>query len=171
MGFIERLLIIAIVLVAANQGCATVTQSKAGTATTIILTRHADRDILGEDLNDKGRERAKALVKAVEGMNITAIYSPNKSRNINTAKPLAEYLGIEITIVDKRPDVNKLIKTFLTKYAGETVLWVGNTDNLKYIYSVLGGEGDAPVDYGDLYIMTIKDTGKPDVVKKSYGSM
>jgi phosphohistidine phosphatase SixA len=174
MRFINRLLmfVVAIIMVIVVQGCTTIpTHSKAGTTTTIILTRHGDRNSLGQELNDKGRKRAEALVKAVAGINISAIYCPNISRNIETARPLAEHIGLKINIVDSAPDVNELIRTFLTKYAGQTILWVGNTSNLDNIYSMLGGEGDGPVHYGELFVMTIKDKGAPDIIKKRYGAM
>lgn len=151
-------------------GCATsqtVTHSSAGTVTTIVLTRHGDRDKFAKELNDKGRARAQALVEAVGDMKITAIYIPDYKRNMQTAKPLAEQLGIEINVVPE--NMHRLAKTVLTERTGETVLWVGNKINLTNLYALLGGEGAPPVSYGDLYIMKIKDSGNPDVTKKRYG--
>jgi hypothetical protein len=148
-------------------GCAIVTHSKPGTATTIILTRHSDRDPLAEDLNDKGRLRAKALVEAVGEMNITAIYSPGMKRNLETAKPLAKHLGIKVQVIGSSK--NEVTTTILTRHPGETVIWIGNSTNLKGIYSHLGGEGAPPINYGDLYIVEVKDSGDPVVTKKRYG--
>jgi hypothetical protein len=66
-------------------GCAFGTlRSKPGTTTTVILLRHADRSVGSDELNDKGRERAEALVGAVSGMGVTAIYSPDVKRNLDT---------------------------------------------------------------------------------------
>jgi len=154
-------------LVVALAGCAIVNHSKSGTTTTIILTRHADRDPLATELNDKGRQRAQALVEAVAEMNITAIYSPDLKRNLNTARPLAEHLGIEVQVIGSSK--HEVTKTILTKHPGEVVIWIGNGGNLTEIYAFLGGEGAPPTVYGDLYIMTIKDSGRPEVIKKRYG--
>jgi hypothetical protein len=62
-----------------------------------------------------------------------------------------------------------VVTTMLTEHSGEVVVWVGNKPNLVKIYSVLGGVGDPPQSYGDLYIMKIKETGDPEVIKKHYG--
>jgi phosphohistidine phosphatase SixA len=168
---INRLLIscTAISLLSVSAGCTTVTHSEPGTTTTIILTRHGDRDALSKELNDKGRARAAALLEAVGNMKITAIYSPDKKRNRDTVKPLAKHLGIETIVVSKNPNVNEVTSTMVIKHSGSIVLWVGNTSNLEGIYSLLGGQGTPPVSYGDLFIMKIKDSGNPEVIKKHYG--
>ena len=168
MKFISRLLkscitVSFIVLVA---GCAIVNHSKPGT-TTIILTRHADRDPMATELNDQGRLRAQALVEAVAELNITAIYSPDLKRNLDTARPLAEHLGIEVQIIGSSK--HEVSRTILTKHAGEVVIWIGTGGNLTEIYPFLGGEGAPPTGYGDLFIMKLKDSGSPEVIKKRYG--
>ena len=160
-------LILTLSLIGLMTGCTTVTHSLPGTTTTIVLTRHADRDALATSLNEKGRVRAEALVEALGDMKVAAIYCPDFERNIETARPLAEELGIGINIV---PEIMyRVIATMLTEHPGEVVLWVGNKPNLVKIYSQLGGEGDPPLSYGDLYIMKIKEKGDPEVIKKRYG--
>ena len=57
----------------------------------------------------------------------------------------------------------------LTEHSGEVVVWVGNKGNLTEIYDVLDGEGEPPLSYGDLYIMTIKEKEGPDVKRLRYG--
>lgn len=169
MRVISRLLIscFAVSLIVVVAGCGTVTHSESGTTTVIILTRHSDRDPLAEDLNDKGRLRAEALVEAVGDMGITAIYSPDLKRNLDTAQPLAKHLGIKVQVLG--PSKNEVTTTILTRNSGEVVIWIGNSHNLKDIYSLLGGEGAPPINYGDLYIVEVKDSGDPVVTKKRYG--
>ncbi len=169
MKIINRLLIscITVSLILVASGCGTVTHSRPDTTTTIILTRHGDRDPLAEELNDKGRLRAEALVEAVGDMNITAIYSPDLKRNLDTAQPLANHLGIKVEVLG--PNKNQVTTAILTRHPGEVVIWIGNSGNLKGIYSLLGGEGAPPIKYGDLYIVEVKDSGNPVVTKKRYG--
>lgn len=169
MTITRRMLISCITasLVIVAAGCATVTHSRPGTTTTIILTRHGDRDPLAEELNDKGRLRAEALIEAVAGMNISAIYSPDLKRNLDTAKPLAKHLGIKVEVIS--PSKNAVTTAILTKHPGEVVIWIGNSHNLTGIYSLLGGEGAPPTTYGDLYIVEVKDSGDPIVTRKRYG--
>ena len=165
--------LVAAVLSAALAGCAADrVQSRPGTTTTVILTRHADTNPGSGELNETGRERARALVDAVGAMRITAIYSPNLERNLDTVRPLASRLGIEITRTAGVSvfAADSIAREILDKHAGGVVLWVGNVSgNLQVIYRRLGGAGMGPVEYGDLHILTIPDQGPVGVVKKRYG--
>ena len=150
-------------------GCAAyMSHSTSGTETTIILTRHAEKTVFTKVLTEKGQARAQALVTVLGDKKITAIYAPDLVRNVDTAKPLAKYLNIEITTVSSNPVANEVVNTILTHHSGEVVLWVGNTSNLSEIYSQLGGKGEAPNNYGDLFVMKIKDQGAPEVTKIEY---
>jgi len=147
-------------------------QSRPGTTTTVIVTRHADTDPGGGQLNATGRERARALADTVGDMRITAIYSPDLERNLDTVRPLASRLGIEITRTAGVSvfAADSIAREILDKHAGGVVLWVGNVSgNLQAIYRRLGGTGMGPVEYGDLYILTVPDNGPVGVVKKRYG--
>jgi len=143
--------------------------SSSDITTTVILTRHGDRDKGSNNLNEKGRTRAQALVSEIGDMNITAIYCPDLVRNIDTARPLAKHLGVKIETVDDLSKIYEVIDTILDKHSGESVLWVGNTSNLPQFYYRLGGEGKPPTKYGDLFIIKLNDQGSPEVIKKRYG--
>ena len=146
--------------------------SKPGTTTTIILIRHAERDNFFT-LTAQGHKRAKALVDAVKDMDISAIYSPNLERDLDTVKPLANHLGIDITLTPKisKPMVDKIVDDILAKHTGEVVLLVGNgSGNLRALHHRLGGTGDGPYPYGDLFIYTIPDQGPVKITKSRYGS-
>ncbi|MCW9015169.1 MAG: histidine phosphatase family protein [Gammaproteobacteria bacterium] len=158
-------------------GCVAQVYSEPDTETTIIMIRHAQKNAITKQLTERGHHNAKALVDIVGDMNITALYSPNKTRNLQTVAPLAKHLNIEISIVpkDEIPEntmdkAESLVKKILGKHPGETILWVGNTSNLGQIYWTLGGDGDAPESYGDLFILTVPDQGKTKVVKKIWGA-
>ena len=143
-----------------------------GTTTTVILIRHAERDNFF-NIIAQGRVRAKALVDAIRDMGITAIYSPGLERNLDTVKPLANHLGIDITLTPRisKPMVDKIVSEILTKHTGEVVLLVGNgSGNLRSLHHRLGGTGDGPYQYGDLYIYPIPDQGPVNVIKARYGS-
>ncbi len=168
MKLIRRLALILIAFTIIT-GCATVKHSPPGTATTIVLTRHGDRDMFSDALNATGLQRAQALVEAVSGLNITAIYHPDLNRNKQTAQPLAQHLGITPQVVNSQPNMDQLTPQFLNQYAGQTIIWIGNKHNLQRIYSILGAEGAAPTSYGDLYIVNVRASGAPEVIKKRYG--
>lgn len=161
-----------VILLGTLPGCSsTRVYSKAGTVTTVVLIRHADRHN-STHLNELGRQRAQILVEEVKDLGITAIYSPNVERNLDTVKPLAEHLGIDITITPKisLPVANRIVNEIITKHSGKAVLWVGNVSgNLQAIYKNFGGTGKGPLEYGDLFILKVKDKGPSDVVKKRFG--
>ncbi|WP_455198145.1 histidine phosphatase family protein [Kaarinaea lacus] len=137
--------------------------------TTVIMVRHAERTIIGAVLTERGHKNARALVDVLGDMKINAIYSPDLERNLDTVRPLAKHLGIEINKMTGEWYPDEVVDIITKKHAGQTVLWVGNTDNLPDIYEFLGGEGAPPVKYGDLYILTLSKNGKTSVVKKSWG--
>ncbi len=172
----NRLLILAIIfllLLDCSFGCTGPNvHSKTGTTTTVILIRHAERDNFF-NITAQGRQRAKALVDVVKNMGITAIYSPNLERNLDTVTPLASHLGIDITLTPRinKPLVDKIVHDILTQHAGEVVLLVGNgSGNLRSLHHRLGGTGDGPHQYGDLYIYSVPDHGPVKVIKTRFGS-
>ena len=133
--------------------------------TTILLTRHGDRDTLAEDLNAKGRARAAALPAAVAEFDIAAIYSPDKQRNLDTAVPLSQQRGIAVTILDPLAAADIL----RSAHPDRAVIWIGNTDNLEKIFAELGGTGAPPEFYGDIYVLTLTSAGETSVEKRHYG--
>lgn len=171
----NRLLILAIIFLLFDDsvGCTRPeVHSKPGTTTTVILIRHAERDNFFK-ITAQGRQRAKALVDVVKGMGITAIYCPNLERNLDTVTPLAGHLGIDITLTPRinKPLVDKIVREILTQHAGEVVLLVGNgSGNLRSLHQRLGGTGDGPHQYGDLYIYSVPDQGPVKIIKTRFGS-
>ena len=166
------ILVIIFLILGCSVGCArSKTASKPGTTTTVILIRHAERDNFF-NITAQGRKRAKALVDTVSDMGITAIYSPDLERNLDTVTPLAKHLGIDITLTPRISTltVDKIVGQILENHLGEVVLLVGNgSGNLRSFHHRLGGTGEGPYQYGDLYIYTIPDQGPDNVVKSRYG--
>ena len=171
----NRLLILAIIFLIL--GClfgnaGSEVRSKSGTTTTVILIRHAERDNFFI-LTAQGHKRAKALVDAVKDMGITAIYSPNLERDLDTVKPLANHLGIDITLTPRfsKPTIDRIVPEILANHMGEVVLVVGNgSGNLRALHHQLGGTGDGPYQYGDLFIYNIPVHGPVKITKSRYGS-
>ena len=148
------------------------------------MVRHAERAKEPGDsaLTPQGRQRAQALVSAIGAKEITAIYSPNRGRNRETVQPLATHLGLTIRLIPEtrlsntRRFADEFVQEVLSKHAGGVVVWVGNKSpvgiwggNLKEIYLRLGGTGDPPARYDDLFIITISDKGDVQVEKTTYG--
>lgn len=133
------------------------------TNTTLIILRHGDRT--GPDLNSIGRARAQALVGALEGIHIDAIYAPSVQRNLDTAQPLATDRGLPIN----RLPANGMATRLINESAGKTVVWVGNKGNLREIWEALGAGGVPPLNYGDLFIVTANRFGMLQVDRRLHG--
>jgi hypothetical protein len=159
-------------LALALAGCASDLRSRPGTTTTVLLTRHADRDGESDELNPRGLERAQALAEIGRELGVTAIYSPDSGRNIETVTPLSAALGVPIT---RTPQVTLFVaqsvaREILDKHAGGVVVFVGNVSgNLQAMSHLLGGTGHGPMEYGDLHVLTIPDQGPVTVMKRYYG--
>ena len=183
-GAISFILMFIMACSGASQKPSMPVKSAAGTETTFILVRHAERaKEPGESaLKPEGRVRAQALVKALENMGVTAIYSPDRGRNRETVEPLAKRLGLSVNLIPEKQLANtkvfadQFVDTVLSEHAGGTVVWVGNKSpvgiwggNLKEIYKQLGATGDAPSKYDDLFIIVVTDAGALNVSKTTYG--
>jgi hypothetical protein len=161
------------------------TQSLAGTTTTIILVRHAERNPaeLDPPLNAEGLIRREALKTVVSENGVTVIYVPDILRNHQTVEPLkTDHLAPIVVIpnvdtLDTKALANRLVNEWLTNHTGGGVLWVGNTGpvtdtqkgNLEEIYRRLGGTGRAPNNYSDLYIAVVPADGATRFIKTTYG--
>jgi hypothetical protein len=154
-------------------------QSKPKTKTTIVLLRHGGRDpnVSAGDppLTRRGRERAAALPAALANLKVSAIYCPNILRNIQTAQPLADQLGLKINTISNRRLLKaeglakELLDEFINKYADGVVVWIGNRRNLQAFYKLVDGTGNPPTEYGRICIVTIPDIGPPRIKKITYG--
>lgn len=139
-------------------------KSPPGTTTTIVLLRHADRNPLQENLTDEGRARAAALPAALADLPIDAIYTLQIQRNLDTAQPLARARNLPVQVIEESYIAPRLVR----ENPGKTVVWVGNTDNLEFIYRDLRGDGPPPTRYGDIFIVTLPDDGPTLVTKRRF---
>jgi broad specificity phosphatase PhoE len=80
----------------------------------LLLIRHTEHDLIhstiaarmpGVHLNETGRQNATRLAEALARTAIDAIYSSPMERSIETAQPLADRLGLELTLA---PAINEL---------------------------------------------------------------
>ncbi len=142
------------------------------TTTTVILIRHVERDNFFV-VTKQGHERARALIDAVADIGLTAIYSPDLQRNLDTATPLAKHLRMEITLIPRfsKVTIHQLLREILIKHRGEVILLVSNgAGNLRTLHRRLGGIGGGPHSYRDLFIYTIPPNGPAKVTRSRYGS-
>ncbi|NOT00846.1 MAG: hypothetical protein HOP29_09480 [Phycisphaerales bacterium] len=163
------------------------TSSPEGTTTTVIIVRHAERDPgFDPPLIEEGVQRAEALKEALAENGVTAIYTTDLIRNVQTVQPLADELGLTVNRVspvlfaDIASTAAFVVDEIFRLHAGGTVLFCGNrgaqpVDDVviaginEEIYRRLGGTGRAPERYADMYIAVVPEEGETRFIKTEYG--
>lgn len=115
---------------------------------TIYLARHAET--VGEDdtrrLSEEGRARAEALADALQAQAkepIERIFSTDYPRTLETARPIADRLGLEVELYDPS-DLSAFAERL--KSMGQTVLVVGHSNTTPALVELLGGAPGPPID-------------------------
>ena len=147
-------------------GCTAAKVVPTDIATTVYLTRHAEKANDGTkdpSLTDKGRERAKAFARNIDKDNIRAIYSTDYKRTRETVAPLAEELNLDVIIYNPR-DLKSLKEEILQEYKyGETVVVVGHSNTTPTLANLLVSKEQFSQidesDYTNLYKVEIQYNG------------
>jgi broad specificity phosphatase PhoE len=122
---------------------------------TVYLVRHAEKLIIdGEhnpDLNAIGQFRALNIAKQLSQVGITDIYSTQYHRTLQTAKPLADFLNLEIKDYDPR-NLEEFAEQI--KSIKGTILIVGHSNTTPMLTSLISGKTVKPIaenEYDNLY--------------------
>lgn len=139
---------------------------------TIFVVRHAERADASPgaapmmasdpDLSEKGKARAESLAAVLKDAKITAIYTTQYKRTVQTAEPLAKALGIQPTVVDAR-DTAALIEKLKS---GGNALVVGHSNTVGPVLQQLGVAEAVTVgdnDYDNLFVVVQNE--KPTLVR------
>jgi len=156
---------------------ASVTFWARATTTTIVLVRHAEKQlgtIEDPPLTQEGDERAQRLAglfgdrSPVGG--IGAIYATPTRRTQATAAPLAARLGLQVITADDAPDA--LARRVRREQHGGAALIVGHSNTVPLIVAALTARRDVPPiaddDFGTIYVVTVPDFGRASVLRLRY---
>ena len=143
-------------------------------STTVFLVRHAEKEAEGADpsLNEAGRNRAKTLADVLADAGITAIYSSEFHRTQQTAAPLAERLGLKVTVIPGK-NTDALVARVRELRPGARALIVGHSNTIPAVASRLTGAKAAEMsdsDFDRLYVATLRGTASGDLVVLHYGA-
>jgi broad specificity phosphatase PhoE len=145
--------------------------------TTVIIVRHAEKIIDPNnndvDLNEAGQARAQEIARVFGDAGINAIYATQYKRTQETVKPLADKIGISITIVNSKK-TNDLVAQIRAQHSGQTIFIAGHNNSVPEIITALGGPQYPTIpesEYDNLFVVTVYRTGKAKVVKMKYGSV
>lgn len=144
------------------------------TATTFILVRHADIEPFGSNpnLNTAGIERTEILRRALEFTPLTAVFSTNLNRTMQTAQPIAD--DHSLSVGNYNPFVlDPLVDGVLEEHLAKVVLVVGHGNTTPSLLNLLIGEDVFPelpeFEHDNLYVVTVFEKGRAEVVHLKYG--
>jgi len=128
----------------------------------VFIVRHAERADDSSDtvLSSEGEARARSLARLLRDAGISAIFVTQYRRSAQTAKPLADQLGIESTVVQAR-DISGMVAKIRTEHANEAVLAVGHSDTVPAIIRALGCRESIEIstdEYDNLFVV-VPDSG------------
>ncbi|WAC02090.1 phosphoglycerate mutase family protein [Lacinutrix neustonica] len=123
--------------------------------------RHAEKDLSrgnNPKLTKQGHQRAKRLANYFKNKPLSAVYSTNFHRTLNTAKPAANAKGLKPIIYSPTKfDYD----AFLKDTKGTAVLIVGHSNTIPdFVNKIIGENKYKEIDeriYSNLYIVTIKN--------------
>lgn len=143
-------------------------------ATTVILTRHAETTGVGSDpnLSLSGQERAAELVRVLHTTAVKAVYATNYNRTKETAAAVAAKNTLTTQIYDPAK-LTALADSILLHYRNQVVYVVGHSNTTNVMLNILTGSslyGAIPeTEYDNLYIVSVSAKGNAKVVHLKYG--
>ena len=138
----------------------------------IFVVRHAEQSLEGEDppLTEAGRRRATALATLLKDAGITVIYETGIRRTMETAKPLADTLNVEIKTYP-RADIAGFVGKLRSQHAQDRVLIVTQSLRISRWLKDMGHSAEitiAPTEYDNLFVIIPKGDAGPLVLRLRY---
>ena len=143
------------------------------TMTTVFLVRHAEKiSEPGSDpgLTVDGQARAADLAQMLGQTAIAGLYASEFQRTQLTLQPLAEALGLEVTIVPAS-EPERLVAEILSEHRGGTVIIAGHSNTLPELIEMLSGVEAEPIDESDyrgIYVLSLPRFGEHRLTRLRY---
>jgi broad specificity phosphatase PhoE len=139
----------------------------------VLLVRHAEpQPDPGNDpsLSRAGEERAERLASLLKDVGITAIYTSEFRRTVQTAQPLARALSIMSASVPAR-DREGLFTRIQRNNPGDVVLIVGHAMTVPALLKLFGHSEDVTIaadEFDNLFIVVPRANSLPTVLRLRY---
>ncbi len=131
----------------------------------IYLVRHAERldDTTDPPLSADGTARAARLGRLLRDAGVTAVFATQYRRTVDTAKPLADAIGLPVVQVTAGQHGDLLAKV---RAAGPRarVLIVGHSDTVPELLSLLGAPAPGEIAKGEYDNLFVVVPGAPPLV-------
>lgn len=128
----------------------------------IVMVRHAEKadDTEDPELTEGGKERSRLLAAMLADAGIERVLSTDTIRTRDTARVLAERLGLEIELYE--PQGLDALAVELKRAGGRTLV-VGHSNTTPRLVELLGGdpgEAIAEDEYDRIYIVVLDAAGR-----------
>ena len=138
------------------------------TNTHFYIVRHAEKSTnptSDPELTLEGKKRAEKLKGILKTKDIQQIYSTKTVRTLNTAKPLANLINLEVKFYDAK-NQNQFIKEL--KSSKKNTLVVGHSNTIRYLVNGLSEKEVLKKDledseYNFLFHIKKNKKGKPKI--------
>ncbi len=142
--------------------------------TTVFVVRHAEKGAEGQDpsLTEAGRVRAGALAHLLGDAGVTAIFTSQFKRTIETGAPLASRAGVTPSVIGAGKN-DELATAIRALPPGSRALVVSHSNLVPAIVEKLSGEkvGElTDLDYDRIYVVTLAPGGGGSVVYLHFGA-
>jgi broad specificity phosphatase PhoE len=146
----------------------------------VFVVRHAEKQTDSNDagvpLSEAGRARAMRLAALLKKAGVTAIYSTDFVRTVETAEPLARVLKVTVrrysaTGSDGKPDLAPLAARLKAEHARDIVLVVGHSNTVPPLLKALGCVEDIEItasQYDDLFAVVPTAHGPPTLLRLTF---
>ncbi len=136
----------------------------------VYVVRHAEQVGVGEDppLSTRGRARAAALQEFFLPVGLTAIYTTDLRRSVETGAWVAEPLGIEITPVH-HDSLDVMIGRVEAEPPDARVLIVGHSNTVPMILEALGYPNEIMIEhdeFSDVFLLVPAAEGPTLVLRQ-----
>lgn len=144
----------------------------------VFIIRHAEIQL--EDpakmtagdppLIEAGVRRAQVLARLLRDAGITAIYTSEFQRTIQTAAPFAQTLGIKAVALPRGAN-DGLARRLREQHGRERVLVVAHSHTIPVLLRALGHPKEERIgreEYDNLFIVTSQSGGTPVVIRLRY---
>jgi broad specificity phosphatase PhoE len=149
------------------------------TTTTIVLIRHAEKQIGTIDdapLSPQGEQRATRLAQMFGDPEafgrVKQIYVTDTRRTQQTAAGLAQRLGLKPVVVEGKPSAGEIARRVLRENRGGLALVVGHGNTVPQIVQELSDAKEVPAfgeeEFDTMYVVTVPTIGKASVLRMKY---
>lgn len=134
----------------------------------IVVVRHADKIDNSDDaiLSPTGEVQARRLARVLKDLKISAIYTTQFRRTIQTAAPLANFLKIN-PFAYEQTDIDGVVKQIQQKHSTEVVMIVGHRSTVPKILQKFGAVEPVALgssEYDSLFILTLPSGTSPTLL-------